>query len=141
ALAESCTGGLIAKLLTDEPGSSAFMERSAVTYANSAKHDMLGVPVQVLMQHGAVSRACAAAMAEGIRQRANADIALAVTGIAGPDGGSTEKPVGTVFIALATSQGTEVSLFNFKGERATVRERTAYTALDWIRRVVLAWGN
>ncbi|MGC9518216.1 MAG: CinA family nicotinamide mononucleotide deamidase-related protein [Desulfuromonadaceae bacterium] len=133
ALAESCTGGLIAKLLTDQAGSSAFLERSAVTYANSAKHDMLGVPVQVLTQHGAVSRACAAAMVEGVKQRAHADIALAVTGIAGPDGGSAEKPVGTVFIALADSRGTEVKHFIFDGNRANVRERTAYTALNWIR--------
>jgi len=141
ALAESCTGGLIAKLLTDQAGSSAFLERSAVTYANSAKHDMLGVPVQLLMQHGAVSRECAVAMVEGVRQRSNADIALAVTGIAGPDGGSAEKPVGTVFIALTSAQGTEVKHFTFAGDRATVRERTAYTALDWIRRVALAHRN
>ena len=137
ALAESCTGGLIAKLLTDQAGSSAFLERSAVTYANSAKHDMLGVPVQVLMQHGAVSRECAIAMVEGVKQRSNADIALAVTGIAGPDGGSAEKPVGTVFIALASAQGTEVKHLTIDGDRATVRERTAYTALDWIRRIAL----
>lgn len=137
ALAESCTGGLIAKLLTDQPGSSTFLERSAVAYANSAKRDMLGVPVQVLMQHGAVSRACAAAMARGVRQRAKTDIALAVTGIAGPDGGSAEKPVGTVFIALATAKNTEVRDFTFSGDRTTVRERTAYTALDWIRRIAL----
>ncbi|MFA6687239.1 MAG: CinA family nicotinamide mononucleotide deamidase-related protein, partial [Desulfuromonas sp.] len=91
SLAESCTGGLIAKLLTDQAGSSAFLERSAVTYANSAKHDMLGVPVQVLMKYGAVSRECAIAMADGVKQRSSTDIALAVTGIAGPDGGSAEK--------------------------------------------------
>jgi nicotinamide-nucleotide amidase len=138
ALAESCTGGLIAKLLTDQAGSSAFLERSAVTYANSAKHDMLGVPVQVLMQHGAVSRECAAAMVKGVKQRSNADIALAVTGIAGPDGGSADKPVGTVFMALADSRGTEVKHFTFSGDRALIRERTAYTALDWIRRVASA---
>ncbi len=137
ALAESCTGGLIAKLLTDQPGSSAFLERSAVTYANSAKRDMLGVPVKVLMQHGAVSRECAAAMASGVHQRAGTEIALAVTGIAGPDGGSTEKPVGTVFIALTTADGTEVREFIFNGDRAAIRERTAYTALDWIRHVAL----
>ncbi|MFO7831199.1 MAG: competence/damage-inducible protein A [Desulfuromonadaceae bacterium] len=141
ALAESCTGGLIAKLLTDQAGSSAFLERSAVTYANSAKHDMLGVPVQILMQHGAVSRECAAAMAEGVRQRSNADIAVAVTGIAGPDGGSAEKPVGTVFMALATALGTKVQHFTFNGDRSSVRERTAYTALDWIRREALAQRN
>lgn len=137
SLAESCTGGLIAKLLTDQAGSSAFLERSAVTYANSAKHDMLGVPVQVLMKYGAVSRECAIAMADGVKQRSSTDIALAVTGIAGPDGGSAEKPVGTIFMALASAHGTEVEHFTFSGDRASVRERTAYAALDWIRRVAL----
>lgn len=137
SLAESCTGGLIAKLLTDQAGSSAFLERSAVTYANSAKHDMLGVPVQIMMQHGAVSRECAIAMAEGVRRRAGTDMALSVTGIAGPGGGSAEKPVGTVFMALATDAGTKVEHLHYTGDRAAIRERTAYTALDWIRRSAL----
>lgn len=134
ALAESCTGGLIAKLLTDCSGSSAFFERGAVTYANSAKHDMLGVSDQLLLDKGAVSAECAQAMANGIRQRAKTDLALAVTGIAGPGGGTVEKPCGTVFIALATNQGTEVRECHFSGDRTQVRIKTAYTALDWLLR-------
>ena len=136
ALAESCTGGLIAKLLTDIAGSSAFLERAAVTYANSAKHDMLGVSNELLLHHGAVSAECARAMANGVRQRAKTDVALAVTGIAGPDGGSVDKPCGTVFIALASIQGTEVRECHFSGDRHQVRTKTAYTALDWLRRIL-----
>lgn len=134
ALAESCTGGLIAKLLTDCAGSSAFFERGAVTYANSAKHDMLGVSDQLLLDKGAVSAECARAMANGIRQRAKTDLALAVTGIAGPGGGTVEKPCGTVFIALANHQETEVRECHFSGDRTQVRIKTAYTALDWLLR-------
>ncbi len=134
ALAESCTGGLIAKLLTDCAGSSAFFERGAVTYANSAKHDMLGVSEQLLLDKGAVSAECAEAMANGIRLRAKTDFGLAVTGIAGPGGGTVEKPCGTVFIALATYQGTEIRECHFSGDRTQVRIKTAYTALDWLLR-------
>lgn len=134
SLAESCTGGLIAKLLTDPPGSSAFLERGAVSYANSAKHDWLGVSNQLLLEKGAVSTECARAMVEGIRQRAKTDLAVAVTGIAGPGGGSADKPCGTVFIALASAQGTEVRECHFSGDRQQVRTKTAFTALDWLRR-------
>ena len=136
ALAESCTGGLIAKLLTDIAGSSAFLERAAVTYANSAKHDMLGVSNELLLNKGAVSAECARAMANGIRQRAKTEIALAVTGIAGPGGGSADKPRGTVFIALATPKNTTVRECHFSGDRHQVRTKTAYTALDWLRRTL-----
>lgn len=134
ALAESCTGGLLAKLLTDQPGSSAFFERGAVSYANSAKQDWLGISDQLLLQHGAVSAACARAMAEGIRQRARTDLALAVTGIAGPGGGTADKPVGTVFIALAETSGTQVAQHQFAGDRRQVRLQSACHALDWLRR-------
>lgn len=136
SLAESCTGGLIAKLLTDIAGSSAFLERCAVTYANSAKHDMLGITNELLLNKGAVSNECARAMVNGIRKRAKTDLALAVTGIAGPGGGSVDKPCGTVFIALATPQGTEVRECHFSGDRHQVRTKTAYTALDWLRRTL-----
>jgi nicotinamide-nucleotide amidase len=138
ALAESCTGGLIAKLLTDQPGASAFLERGAVTYANRAKTDWLGVPTGLLDRYGAVSSECAQAMAEGIRRAAGSDLGLAVTGIAGPDGGSTEKPVGTVYLALAGATGTRVELLRCSGDRDQVRQRSAYTALDWLRRAALA---
>lgn len=134
ALAESCTGGLIAKLLTDQPGASAFLERGAVTYANSAKTGWLKVPAALLASTGAVSAECARAMARGIRRAAGTDLGLAVTGIAGPDGGSADKPVGTVFIALATSDGERVEEFHFPGNRGQIRLRSACTALDWLRR-------
>ena len=136
SLAESCTGGLIAKLLTDQPGSSAYLERGAVTYANSAKHDWLGISNDLLLEKGAVSRECAQGMVTGIRQRARTDYAIAVTGIAGPGGGTAEKPCGTVFIALATPQRTEIKECHFSGDRQQVRIKTAYTALDWLRRTL-----
>jgi competence/damage-inducible protein CinA-like protein len=137
ALAESCTGGMIAKLLTDIPGASAFFERGAVTYANSAKHDWLQVPAEILVRQGAVSPECALAMAQGIRQAARTELGLAVTGIAGPDGGSAEKPVGTVFIALASATTTRVEEFRFGGSRERIRTLTSFTALDWLRRYAI----
>ena len=134
AVAESCTGGLIAKLLTDLPGSSAFFERGAVTYANAAKTGWLKVPPPLLAKSGAVSSACARAMARGIRRAAGTDLGLAVTGIAGPDGGTLEKPVGTVFLALAGANGEEVRECHFAGDRHKIRLRSACEALDWLRR-------
>ncbi len=134
ALGESCTGGLIACMLTSQPGASNFLERGAVTYADSAKLDWLQVPLPILRQHGAVSEPCAKAMAEGLRRVADTDLALAVTGIAGPDGGTADKPVGTVFIALASPQGTHVKRYRFHGERQKVQRMTAYMALEWLRR-------
>ncbi len=133
ALAESCTGGLISTLLTDAPGASDFLERCGVTYANSAKADWLGVSQKILDQDGAVSEACARAMAKGIRDTADSDLGLSVTGIAGPDGGTTEKPVGTVYIGLADANGTNVIRHQFSGSRQQVRIRTACTALAMIQ--------
>jgi nicotinamide-nucleotide amidase len=138
ALAESCTGGLVAKLLTDQPGASVFLERGAVTYANRAKTGWLKVPVAVLASAGAVSEDCARAMAEGVRRAAGTDLGLAVTGIAGPDGGTVAKPAGTVYLALAGASGTRVEVFRFKGDRAQVRLHSACTALDWLRRAAIA---
>jgi nicotinamide-nucleotide amidase len=138
AIAESCTGGLIAKLLTDQPGSSAFLERSVVSYANSAKRDALHVAEEILDRHGAVSAECAEAMARGVFQAAHTDIGLAVTGIAGPDGGSADKPVGTVYLAMTSRWGARTERFNFFGNRDQVRLRTACTALDWLRRQAMA---
>lgn len=134
SLAESCSGGLIAKLLTDHPGASDFLERSGVTYANTAKQDWLGVPTEVLEQDGAVSENCAMAMARGIRQTANTDIGLAVTGIAGPSGGTPEKPVGTVFLAISAPGEEKVKGYRFSGDRHQVRHMTACMALEWLRR-------
>jgi nicotinamide-nucleotide amidase len=134
SLAESCTGGLIAKLLTDIPGSSAFLERAAVTYANSAKRDWLGVSGDLLEREGAVSEACALAMARGIRQAAGSDVAVAVTGIAGPTGGTPDKPVGTVYLALTAADTEQAKVYRFGGEREQIRTLAACMALDWLRR-------
>ncbi|OEU72974.1 MAG: hypothetical protein BA864_09295 [Desulfuromonadales bacterium C00003093] len=137
SLAESCTGGLLASLLTSQPGASAFLERAAVTYANSAKLDWLRVPLSILQQHGAVSEQCARAMAIGLRQASGTDLALAITGIAGPDGGTPERPVGTVFLALAGPDGVHVKGYRFNGERCKVQRMSAYMALEWLRRFAL----
>jgi nicotinamide-nucleotide amidase len=136
-LAESCTGGLIAKLLTDQPGASVFLERSIVSYANSAKREALAVPGEILDRHGAVSAECAQAMARGVLRAAHTDIGLAVTGIAGPDGGSAEKPVGTVYLSMASRWGEHTERYHFFGSRDQVRVRTACTALDWLRRLAM----
>ncbi len=138
SLAESCTGGLISKLLTDIPGASAFLEGAAVTYANSVKEAWLGVPVAILERDGAVSEACALAMARGIRHSAGSDLGLAVTGIAGPTGGTPQKPVGTVFLALAAEGTEKVKGYRFGGDRQQVRLLAACMALDWLRRFLAA---
>lgn len=137
SLAESCTGGLIASMLTSQPGASAFLERGAVTYADSAKLDWLQVPLPLLQQHGAVSEQCARAMAIGLRRAAKTDLALSVTGIAGPDGGTEEKPVGTVFLALASPEGVHVKGYRFNGERSMIQRMSALMALEWLRRFAL----
>jgi nicotinamide-nucleotide amidase len=139
SLAESCTGGLIASLLTREPGASSFLERGGVTYANSAKADWLGVPDSILQQYGAVSEPCAKAMAAGLRHRSQTDLALAVTGIAGPDGGTPEKPVGTVFLALASKSGVHVRRYHFHGERHKIQRMSAFMGFEWLRRYALQY--
>lgn len=137
SLAESCTGGLIAATLTDFAGASAFLERGAVTYANKAKADWLGVPPAILEQEGAVSEACARAMARGIRTAAGTDLGLAVTGIAGPTGGSAQKPVGTIWLALSAPGAERVKLYRFGGDRAQIRRLAACTGLEWLRRYLI----
>lgn len=138
AVAESCTGGLIAKMMTDVPGSSDYFERGYVTYSNASKVELLGVPADLIERHGAVSSEVARAMAEGARARAKVDAALAVTGIAGPTGGSLEKPAGTVHLALADAGGTIAQKFLFpRPEREFVRELAAYAALEMLRRRLL----
>jgi len=133
ATAESCTGGLIAKCVTDLPGSSAWFERGWVTYTDRAKREELGVPAPVLKRHGAVSEPVARAMVRGALRRSGADVAVGVTGITGPDGGSAEKPVGTVWIAWAWRDGRRVWVvarhFLFAGDRDAVRRQTAAEAL------------
>lgn len=131
ATAESCTGGLIASVLTDIPGSSAWFERGIVSYSNAAKEQLLGVPEDTLAAHGAVSAATAVAMADGLLARAPVHWTLAVTGIAGPAGGTPDKPVGTVWIAWA-GQGiaSGATRFQFAGNRAAVRSASARAALQ-----------
>ncbi len=134
ALAESCTGGLIGQRVTSVPGSSKWFEEGVVTYSNEAKKRLLGVPSETLEQYGAVSRPTALAMAEGVKKSAGVDYSLAVTGIAGPTGGSPQKPVGTVYIALSTPEKTLAQRFLFPGDRHMVQNLAAETALDWLRR-------
>ena len=135
--AESCTGGLIAKLITDVAGSSAHFRRGVVTYSNEAKTELLGVQPPLLEQHGAVSEPVAAAMAKGVRDAEGGGVAVSTTGIAGPGGGSEQKPVGTVCIGLATDEGVTATTHHFNGDRETVRLRAAYTAIDLLRRHLL----
>jgi nicotinamide-nucleotide amidase len=137
SLAESCSGGLIAKRITDIPGSSGYFCEGVVTYSNAAKMRLLGVSSEVLDTCGAVSSECASAMARGIRLVSGSHLGLAVTGIAGPDGGNEDKPVGTVFISLAASDGCWTKRFQFSGNRDEIRSLTAWTALDWLRRYLL----
>jgi nicotinamide-nucleotide amidase len=133
ATAESCTGGWIAKSITDIAGSSQWFKEGFVTYSNESKHERLGVPNSVLLKHGAVSEATARAMAAGALRRARSDIAVAVTGIAGPGGGVPGKPVGTVWLAWAHRRGRGMrvvaQLKHFRGDRDAVRRKTVRVAL------------
>lgn len=129
-LAESCTGGLIAKWLTDPAGASAAFLGGVVAYANSVKEKVLGVRAETLAKYGAVSAETAREMASGARRVLGVDLALSITGIAGPAGGSPEKPVGTVWIGLADGTGTRAEQFRFDGERSLVRARAAEAALE-----------
>ena len=135
ALAESCTGGLISRLLTSVAGASDYLVGGAVTYANSAKTRLLGVSEDTLRGHGAVSAEVAAEMAEGARRVCECDVAIGVTGIAGPTGGSEEKPVGLVYWSVAHPGGTLVRHRIFPGDRDTVQTAAAYAALDLLRRI------
>ncbi len=137
SVAESCTGGLLGHRLTGIPGSSRYFERGVIVYSNRAKEEMLGVPAPLLAAHGAVSVPVAEAMVAGICRISGSPCGLAVTGIAGPDGGTPAKPVGTVFIAAAWPSGANVRHFRFLGGRDTVKWRSAQSALDLLRRALL----
>ena len=137
ALAESCTGGFIANRITNVPGASAILWGGAVSYANEAKMKLLGVSAETLAAHGAVSEATACEMASGALKIAGADFALSVTGIAGPDGGTEEKPVGTVFIGLATRRGVTAKRFLNRFDRETFKHVTSQQALEMLRRSIL----
>jgi len=137
SVAESCTGGLVAQRLTSISGSSRYFLGGAVVYSNELKTDFADVPAHMLEKHGAVSREVAAALAEGIRYRCETTLGLGVTGIAGPGGGSPDKPVGLVFHALASEQGTEVVERKFPGDRQRVRWFASQQALDMVRRKLM----
>jgi nicotinamide-nucleotide amidase len=144
--AESCTGGLIAAACTAVAGSSDWFERGFVTYSNDAKAESLSVDARLIAAHGAVSEAVARAMAEGALARSRAQLAVAVTGIAGPTGGSKAKPVGTVWLALAgagegagASAGTQAELLQLSGDRAAIREQTVQRALERLIERAAAW--
>jgi len=134
ATAESCTGGLIGHRVTNVSGSSDYFRGGVVSYSNEAKMDLLRVPADVLAQHGAVSPDAARAMARGAKEVFHAALGLAVTGIAGPTGGSPAKPVGTVYFGLSTPQGEEVWHYLFRGNREEIKILSAETALDRLRR-------
>ncbi|MFL6228942.1 MAG: competence/damage-inducible protein A [Pyrinomonadaceae bacterium] len=134
ATAESCTGGLVAERITEVPGSSVYFKEGVVAYSNEAKVRMLGVPSDLIAEYGAVSAPVAEAMAEGVRLRADADFGVAVTGIAGPGGGSDDKPVGLVYIALADDAHTEHRKLLLPGDRQLIRWRASQAALDLLRR-------
>ena len=134
ALAESCTGGLITHRLTQVPGSSAYVDRSVVCYDNRAKIELLGISNSLLKKHGAVSAQVAKAMAEGIRTKSKVDVGLSVTCIAGPGGGTARKPVGLVYVGLATAKESYTKKFQFHGEREAIKLRSSQGALDVLRR-------
>jgi nicotinamide-nucleotide amidase len=135
AVAESCTGGLVSRKITSIPGASDYFERGLVTYSNAAKEELLHVPGALITTYGAVSEQVARAMVQGMRTQARVEVALAVTGVAGPTGGTEEKPVGTVFIGCATPQHCEVERVFFSGTRELIQERTAQAAL------MVLWRN
>jgi nicotinamide-nucleotide amidase len=137
SVAESCTGGMIGMRLTDIAGSSAYFLEGVITYSNEAKKRALGVPAETLESFGAVSSQTAEAMAQGVRQRAGTDYGIAVTGIAGPDGGSDEKPVGTVFIGYSDKTVTKSLRLTLPGDRYLIRWRSSQAALDYLRRQIM----
>jgi len=133
AVAESCSGGLLTSRLTDVPGSSAYVDRGVVCYSNRAKVELLGVPEEMIHEHGAVSEPVARAMAEGVARRARTSVGLAITGIAGPGGGTLEKPVGTVVVAVAMNDETRVRTLKLFGGREMVKFQSAQAALNMLR--------
>ncbi|MGB8932014.1 MAG: nicotinamide-nucleotide amidohydrolase family protein, partial [Anaeromyxobacteraceae bacterium] len=136
AVAESCTGGLLAQLVTSVPGASAAFDLGVVAYANAMKERLVGVPAELLAAHGAVSEPVARALAEGARRVSGAHWGVGVTGVAGPSGGTPEKPVGTVHLAIASAAGTTAFQRAYRGDRERVRRHAAYDALDLLRRAL-----
>ena len=132
SLAESCTGGLVSATITEVAGSSGYFLGGVVSYANTAKEALLDVPAGTLEAHGAVSAQTARAMAQGARARFGSALAVSITGIAGPDGGSAEKPVGLTYVGLASTTGIDVRRLQLAGDRQAIREAAARAALEWL---------
>ncbi len=137
SVAESCTGGLISNLITNVAGSSDYFERGYVVYSNRSKIELLDVPEEIIKSYGAVSSHSAIAMAEGVKRKSGTDIGLSVTGIAGPGGGTIEKPVGLVYIAIAGGKDTKCKEYRFKGERLKIKLESATAALNDLRDYLL----
>lgn len=137
AVAESCTGGLVSHRLTNAPGSSSYFQGSVVAYSDGIKTGILQVPLRTMEKFGAVSRETAGAMAKGVRKISGADLGLAITGIAGPGGGSEGKPVGLVYTALAVNNDISIEEHHFSGKRETIKLKASQTALDMVRRYLL----
>ena len=136
AVAESCTGGLISKLLTDIPGSSEYFKLGLVVYSNTAKSKFLKIPLSLIKIKGAVSKEVALLLAKNVRNIAKTDLGLGITGIAGPGGGTKDKPVGLVFIAISSTKKTIVKKFNFKGNRHQIRQKSASETLSLISKLI-----
>lgn len=130
ASAESCTGGMVSAAITTAPGASSVFDGTVVSYSNEIKSKLLGVPQEILDTHGAVSAQCAEAMAEGVRALMRADIGLSLTGIAGPGGGTPDKPVGTVYLGISSKRGVRSHLLTLSGDRDSVREQSVLAALN-----------
>lgn len=136
ATAESCTGGLLASTLTDAPGSSEWFAGSVVAYSNDVKTKLLGVKPEIIEEHGAVSEPVVLAMAEGVIKTIGADFSVAISGIAGPTGGTPDKPVGTVWMAWAWPSGSRARLFNFSGDRTAIKEQSTMAAINGLLGIV-----
>ena len=139
ATAESCTGGLLAHLLTNISGSSEYFDRGVITYSNKSKMELLGVRQKTITEYGAVSKQTARTMAVCIRKKANVDIGISTTGIAGPTGGTKEKPVGLVYIGIATSKNVDVQRFVFSKDRLQNKEKTCYKTLELLLKTINEW--
>lgn len=136
ATAESCTGGLLAHILTNISGSSEYFDRGVISYSNQSKINLLDVSEDTLIKHGAVSKQTAKEMAIGIKEKAKVDIGISTTGIAGPTGGTKEKPVGLVYIGIADSKNMKINKFNFKGERLQNKESTCNEAIKMLLEII-----
>lgn len=136
AIAESCTGGLVSDLVTNAPGSSVYFMGAVTAYSNQAKMDLLKIPERIIQEDGVVSRSCAITMAQNIRGILRADIGIGLTGIAGPEGGSAQKPAGSVYIAVTDGEKTICKLYRFEGDRLEIKKKAGETALRMVKELI-----